>query len=168
MRTCNAQSIAIDVFKRKLIYQLRNGNAGFAIHTPSVADPSPAVRLFMASIRNMPGKTDIHFTPAVAAHNQWTILQLVSKVCSEITQPEPREPHDHNIKFEMVDNLDALPKKRVQWEIESTIHMYKFMIERTSADNTWRNYFPKLVDVFVVTAFEEGLYKVRDTHSYSW
>lgn len=97
MRTDNANSIAIDLFKKKFIYQLRSGNA------PSVADPSRnnvAERLFIAFIRNMSGKTDIHFTPAVAAHNQWTILQFVSKVCLEITQPELQEPHGHKIKFQ--------------------------------------------------------------------
>lgn len=67
-----------------------------------------------------------------------------------------------------MENLDTLPKERVQWEIELTIHVYKFKLERTTEDNTWRNYSPKFVDVFVVTTFEEGLYKVRDTHSYSW
>ena len=106
--------IAIDVFKKRVIYQIRNGNTEFAIHAPSMTDPSrnnDAVGLFMASIRNMPGKTNIHFTPAVAAHNQWTILQLASKVCLETTQPEPQEPHGHKIKFETVENLVALPKK---------------------------------------------------------
>jgi hypothetical protein len=64
----------------------------------------PAVRLRNATIVNIPGEIKLQFTPTLAADNEATILQQVSKVCLD----------RHNIKFTSAEDLAATPKKRVQ------------------------------------------------------
>ena len=92
------------------------------------------------------------------------IFQLV---CLQITQPDPQNPHGHIIKFKTAENLRIIPKKRIQWEILSTIHntnVYKFKLDNEIQDNIWKNCFSKYIDIYIVTEFEDGLYEVTDVY----
>ena len=162
--------VAVDAFEKKVLHQLRNGNAEFVIRAPSMDYPSrdnPSVRLLTATTENIPGEIKIHFTPTLTDTNEPMIFQLVSTICLQITQPDPQNPHGHVIEFKTAENLRIIPKKRIQWEILSTIrntNMYKFKLDNEIQDNNWKNCFSKYIDIYIVAEFEDELYEVPDVY----
>jgi hypothetical protein len=144
--------VPVDVFEKKVLRQIRNGNAEFVIHAPSMND-------------NSRGNLAVQLLPPIIEEPM--IFQLVSTVSLEITQPEPQNPPGDTIKFTITENLNVIPKRRIQWEIISIIRntiVYKFKLDREIHNNGWKDCFSKNIDIFVVTEFEDGLYEVTDVY----